>query len=164
MRKDITRLESIQRLATLYMLNYTDCTYIERLNQTNLLPLSYLREIYDLVLFYNMLHDRLNIDKNRYFNFSNELRLGRSAGKDSGIIIPFYKTEHGKAFYTCRVVHLWNKLPSNIRDTLPPEIRTSKPTIFMRLLFNYYRDKLQETFNVERVCTWVSACSCPECR
>ena len=102
-KADIVRLESIQRQASLYMVQNTDLDYISRLNQCNLLPLSYLREIYDLITFHNMMYDKLSIDISRYFMFDNDLRRGRSADKNFGIIKqniehsrvnPFTRTEY----------------------------------------------------------------------
>ena len=61
--KDILLLERVQRHDTRYILNnYSDFSYAERCIKLSILPLCFLREIIDLLLFFKYL--------NRYVDFN----------------------------------------------------------------------------------------------
>lgn len=162
-KSEIMYLESVQRQATKFMVNYEiGVSYVERLQRTNLLPLSYLREIHDLVLFYNLYNQRLNVNLDRYFLIHIGHRRGRR-GQNKGILPRLYKTEKSKSFYTSRVLAVWSSLPDNIKNTVPPLNATAKPLAFKRQLYKLYFSNLVR-FDVGNVCTWVSVCQCSNCR
>ena len=66
-KKDIVYVESVQRQATLFMTNYWELSFVDRLMETNLLPLLYMREIMDVLLFYNIIQRRIGVDIDRYY-------------------------------------------------------------------------------------------------
>ena len=66
-KNEILCLESVQRQATCFILNYRDLNYLERLVELNILPLTYIREIQDLMLTYDIIHSRINVDMDRWF-------------------------------------------------------------------------------------------------
>jgi hypothetical protein len=141
-KRDIIRLESVQRQATAYLLNNTDLSYVNRLEQCSLLPLSYMREVYDLILFYNMYHDRLAVDFGRYFTVDHTLRRGRSAHSTTGVIARRFRTERCRSFFTNRVLWLWESLPEPVRNIPPPVSVKSKPISYKNALMEFYTNKL----------------------
>ena len=85
-------------------------SYTERLDLVNLL------EIYDIVLFYNLYHNRLNVNIEQYFTLEPEtIRRGRSASNTVNFVQRKYYTEPCGSFFNNRVLHLWNLLPQNIK-------------------------------------------------
>ena len=81
----VVRMESIQRAATRSILNYGDLDYRHRCEKLNILPLSYRREIADLVLFYKFINVYKWFPKDNYVTFydqSNRLRINICDGFD----------------------------------------------------------------------------------
>ena len=83
---DIRRIESVQRSMTRYILGYPESrTYRERCIDLNILPLSYRREIIDLVFLFKCIHGIYDVNFDDNFNFvSTQSRL-RSA--DHGTLL-----------------------------------------------------------------------------
>ena len=94
------------------------------------------------------------------FMFDNDTRKGRSADKNFGIIKYKCRTEHGKSFYNNRVLGIWETIPDNIKSIQAPVGATVKSNVFRNRLHSHYRLKLNNVFNIDSVCTWVSNCQC----
>ena len=122
------------------------------------------REISDLVLFYNLIHGRLNVDLDRYFLLHTDYRRGRSSDLTRRFHVIKSRTEQSIHYYTRRVIPLWNNLPDTLRAINPPINVTTKPQSFRRALLEPYVNKTRSDFDVENTCTWVSHCRCCLCR
>jgi hypothetical protein len=164
LKRDLAMLESIQRQATMYMVKYTDIDYIGRLDATNLLPLAYIREINDILLFYSMMYDRTSINLGRYFTFNDDVRRGRSKVNNYNIVLSRFNTRHCSHGFTNRVIHLWDSLTPALKQIEPSGDTSTEMTMFKRNLIMHYSSKLKNNFDVEDICTWVSWCDCPSCR
>ena len=64
--KELTKLESVQRGMTRFVTKFDGRSYQYRCIDLNLLPLSFRREISDLVSFYKCLHDKIKIPIENY--------------------------------------------------------------------------------------------------
>ena len=72
----------MQRHATEYILNnYSDMSYAERCIKLSILPLCFRREIIDLMLFYQNLHNYVYCDFSSYFELVVSLHSLRSYNK-----------------------------------------------------------------------------------
>ena len=69
----IKLIEGVQRRATRLLL--PNLTYNERLQQLNLLPLVYRREVKDITTFYKLKCGLYNYSVERYFDFCSDKRL-----------------------------------------------------------------------------------------
>ena len=69
----IKLIEGVQRHATRLLL--PNLTYNERLQQLNLLPLVYQREVKDITTFYKLKCGYYNYSVERYFDFCSDKRL-----------------------------------------------------------------------------------------
>jgi hypothetical protein len=145
-------------------MGYNGMEYVNRLLYLNLLPLTYVREISDMILMYNIINNRLDVNIDRYFIKADNIRRGRSITAGINLKQYRYKTEQGKHFYNNRAIVLWNHLPDYIRGILPPAKRSSKPTRFKIELHKFYMDKLTNEFDVHSLCTWQTYCDCNICR
>ena len=159
--KNIKIIESIQRRATKYILNISypiNIPYISRLAQTNLMPLSYRREILDL----NFIHQGINGKFGMVFTNMFPYRLYRRATRLSGeknMLKPSYATtETYRQYFSQRANVIWNRLPSNIRAI--PYDEDSK--FFKNMLVTHYTLKLYNTFDVVDMCTWFGFCRCQQ--
>ena len=137
---------------------------MERLLELKMLPLSYLREVYDITLFYDMLHNRLNIDMNRYFLTNIQVRRGRSNNENVAIVPRLYRTESRRSFYTNHVLKIWYNLPKDIRNIIPPVDVSRKPRQFKNSLNRFYFNRLTLIYDINNVCTWTHVCNCINCR
>ncbi len=151
------QVESIQRQATKYILNYpADKSYKERLMELNILPLCYRREMSDLVFYFKSKVHEYRINTNQYCPPAPIHHRLRSATQEQMLQIPRCRTKNFKRTYFNRIVHLWNCLPVELK-------LCSSTTSFKYNLKLHYRDKLRNIFSVEDTCTWTMACSCDTC-
>lgn len=154
---DIKRIESVQRSMTRYILGYPESlTYRERCIDLNLMPLSYRREISDLVFLFKCMHDVYDVNFNDNFNFVTTQSRLRSA--DNGILLRgnLVSTECFKHSYFNRVTRMWNRLPRNMRDC-------EDLNVFKDGVSNFYFNKLLTEYDIDNSCTWSSTCRCQLC-
>jgi hypothetical protein len=164
-KKQLCKLESLQRRATKYILNNYSIGYKERLIQCNLLPLTLRRQYLDCVFIYNSIND-LNVFKILNFvDFTGDsVHVTRQANAQDDLMFKPIRTRHelyGR-YLTRRIVSLWNNIPYYIRSLeLTDMYRNStfkKET--RHWLWKYFIDN----FANDNVCTWVVACNCYQCR
>ena len=89
-------------------------SYKDRCEQCDLIPLSYLREQYDLIFLYNYLHDKFSLVEESLFKVDIRCRQTRLADAHLLLHIPRVHTNVMTEWYTIRVCYLWNKLCNNI--------------------------------------------------
>lgn len=153
-------LEMVQRQATRYMLKYIDIPYMERIKFLDLLPLTFVREIHGLMLFYNVIHSRMKVDIHEICNFQvMERRRGRSQQQAHYFNPTRANTMKYENFYSNKIIHIWNSLPNFIKDIDPPVNIKSKTTRFKNALLTFYYNKLDK-FDALNTCTWVTICNC----
>ena len=109
----IKLIEGVQRRATRLLL--PNLTYNERLQQLNLLPLVYQREIKDITTFYKLKFGYYNYSAERYFDFCSDKRL-RSYSSNK-LKINKVRTELLKGTFFNRLPYLWNNLPDKLRTS-----------------------------------------------
>lgn len=163
LHKDIISLESIQRRATKYMCDYVNMNYVERLKMTRLLPLTCTRECNDLILYYNIVHGRLNVNPDRWF-LKNNFRRCERLNKNNVFLPVRMKTVHCEYFYHHRILKMWRKLPNYIKDIAPPLNTNTKPLSFKLSLHKWYQNRVSLLFDINNVCTWSLYCHCHRCR
>lgn len=153
MKNEILLIENVQRSMTRFILGEHDLSYSERCQTLELLPLSYRREIADLIFCFKCLNGFIDVD------FSDELCVltpnSFLRSSQNGLLLKENRTrtEHFKSMYFNRLPHLWNILPSDVRgcDTL---------SSFKFKLFNHYLTRLQSSYDVFNSCSWTSICRC----
>ena len=130
-----------------------------------MLPLTYVREIHDLTMFYNILHNRIKVNMDEICNVLVDpmRRRGRTGN------IPFYfesnitKNWKYRQFFSNKIIPLWNSLPNQIKQIMPPGSVRAKSVSFIKSLKQLYVNKLQ-SFDVYNTCTWVTICHCNRCK
>ena len=70
--------------------------------------------------------------------------------------LPF-RTESAGAFYSHRIVCIWNSLTAHIRTI---QCQNSTIQLFKRAVYKYYLDKLSTCFDPDNACTWAVGCTC----
>ena len=164
-KKEMIMLEQVQRQATRYIVNYIDISYVDRLLMCNLLPLCFVREIFDISLFFNLIHNRLDVDLDRYFIMRiHPPRTRRDDENRTNMIHRILRTESAISFYTNRILYIWNSLPDIIRLINPPPRLSQKPFAFKKMLTDFYKEQTVQIFDVHNQCTWTIKCRCSNCR
>ena len=136
---------------TRYIIDTNEMSYVDRCSNLNILPLSFRREISDLVFLFKCTNNLVDV------NFNSEISInscpnGRRSANGVLLNLNLVKTETFMASYFNRIVHMWNILPPNIRNT-------DSLISFKKCLIAHYTDKLY-SFNVDHLCTWTSTCRC----
>ena len=151
----IKALESVQRSMTKYITGHVDLSYVERCKLLGLLPLSFRREIMDLVFIYKYFNGALDVDLSNIVQFYRCLPSLRSSSQGMRLKPNLAKTETFINSYFNRIVTLWN--------CLPVELRSSNNILsFRKSLENLYTHKLFE-YNPENCCTCITTCRCHIC-
>ena len=153
--KDILLLENIQRRATKYILNDFNLDYKSRLVSLNLLPLSMVFELNDILFFLKSLRSpsaAFNILD--YVSFSNSSNTRSSSS---------HKLRHSRSsstlsshFYFRRLPRIWNRLP--VFDIYSQSL--SAVTIEIK---SYFWSQFIEHFNTNCTCSWHISCPCSNC-
>ena len=107
----INTLEAVQRKFTKRIPGLSDIAYSERLKILNLQSLEHRRLQFDLVTCFKIVHTHLCLEAKDFFTFSPN---NRSRGHPYRLIVPLVKSNIKKHFFSCRVVHPWNTLPSTL--------------------------------------------------
>ena len=147
-RRNFTLIEGVQRRVTRHILG-REKSYVERMAELNLLPLSFRREIADLTFL-----KRILISPGP--EVSNLVNFGVNRAGVTRMLLPRFLTETFAASYFVRVGGLWNSVPGGIRGINDPDA---------------FRDSLHEHYMARRgalndndYCTFVSICRCHDCR
>ena len=159
-KQNILLLEKVQRKATRYICNYNGMDYRARLLRTKLIPLTSRRETLDCQFAFKARAGTLG-ETIKSICSAKPARHNMRLDKDNTKIYQkLVNTETFSHFYSNRLPPIWNKLPEYIRGL----IYVPKSSKFKHALRKYYKKRLEETFDPENPCTWVTKCRCPTCR
>ena len=145
--KDLLCLESVQRLATKYILQDFTSSYTNRLKKLKPLPISYWFEIKDIMFFYKCKAGYYDLTVKDYstnhhirFSSTDSYRPNRC------------RTSSFRNLFFNRIVPLSNSLPEEIKSSL--SIQSPK-----LILYNHYTQKVNACFDVNRPRTWKTFCT-----
>jgi hypothetical protein len=119
-RKDIKTLERVQRNFTKRIPGLRYLPYAERIRRLKTTTLELRRIHLDLIFTYKLCHNKMRIDKSKFFIF----KTSQTRGHRLTIRKPKPNKIIRKSFYSSRIVDIWNSLPENI--ALAPNITTFK--------------------------------------
>ena len=162
-KQNLRHLESIQRRATQFITNMyyqSGATYQERLLASNLIPLSYRREILDCGFLHKARAGIMGQTIMELCDMRPIRHNYRLDPNDTLLRLLPVNTETYANYYTRRIVGIWNSLPTHTRSIQ----FTRNGTIFKNSLKKYYMNKVTNTFDPDRDCTWVTRCRCTTCR
>ncbi len=154
---DIKKLESVQRSMTRYILGYPEsATYRDRCVDLNILPLSYRREINDLLFLFRSMHGYYDVNVHQNLEFVSTNSRLRSGSEGTLLRNQLVSTDRFKYSFFNRVTRTWNGLPESLRNC----------TVFNTFkdgINQFYNDKLLNQYDVNSPCTWSSTCRCQLC-
>ena len=73
--------------------------------------LEHRRLIHDLILCFNIIHNRIAITQNDFFQLSDKTN---ARGHPFKLTVPLTRTNLRKYFFSSRVIQIWNSLHANI--------------------------------------------------
>ena len=118
-RKDIDKLERVQRRITKMIPRLRNLSYEERLKELNLFSLSKRRMRGDLIEVFKIFKGFDNIRAEDYFAI-DQTNLTRRHNSFK-IIGKRFSSNEAKHFFFNRVVNVWNSLPSDVVDSVTVE-------------------------------------------
>ena len=148
LKKDIMRLEKVQRRATKLIPSLHNLSYSERLVKLGLPTLTYRRDRQDLVQVFNI----LNSDPTTHlFTLDTDHRL-----RNNGRYIK--KTEHyngmiRQKFFTQRIINVWNKLPSYVVNAR--SLNTFKSSLNS---IDWHQKKFNVDLSISHLTVWNMSC------
>ena len=110
MRKDIDRIEGIQRFYTRKITGMGSLDYPARLLALHIQPLEVRRLHYDLIEAYKIIHGLSSLSFEAFFTWAPF----RGRGHSKKLSLPKPKLDARKYFFSVRVVHVWNSLPEHV--------------------------------------------------
>ena len=114
---NISRIESIQRRATKFILK-SDDEYLVRLRELRLLSLEDRRFIADVVFFYKMVNNHVRLTLDSRVRFSRDVERGYALRSldTPNLLTSLSRTNSFKLGFMKRIVGEWNSLPLDIRE------------------------------------------------
>ena len=110
-RKDIERLEKVQRRATKLIPGLRNKPYEERLKELKLFSLEKRRLRGDLIEVFKILNKMVNVEADNLFHMQTDTRTRNNGWKLKG---KRFNTDIGKYWFTNRVIEHWNRLPPSV--------------------------------------------------
>lgn len=162
----VNTLEAVQRKATNYILNNPKrpspqhVEYKERLLICGLLPLTYRREIADIIFLVLSIQNKIHFKIFNYIEPSGGRAGTRLAHRGLDFKVPVYKRKVSSQFYIYRAVKTWNVLPVDVRTKLLNAVNKNS---IKNILLKLYKQKLSDHFDTDNTCTWVVTCQCGRC-
>ena len=144
------KAEKIQRLATRWILRVKpgEVSYKERLQQLDMLPLVYDREIKDPVFFFKAVNGYIDMNISNFVHFVSHGRT-RRALSNKYLETPLCKTYTYSSSYFNRITKLWNST-----CTLTEPSSFTSPSSFRMYLKRTYKHILETVFDSDMTCTW----------
>ena len=126
--KDIQSIENIQRFFTRKVLYKFDLEYKQRLSVLNLESLEYRRLKTDLVMYYKIIHNLIDLNCEDFFKFS---RHSLTRSHNLTLTKPICKTNLYLNSFSNRLINVWNKLPIDVVNapSLPSFVNSIKKLI-----------------------------------
>ena len=164
----IKYVESLQRKATNIITNNprrgnpNHLDYKTRLQICNLLPLTFRREMNDLILFLKSLNASNGYNCSKYVKFQVATTGVRTRNQTRGLTIKIPPNRYAASaqFYPVRISKLWNSLPIKLRQKL---IGLDDKDKIKQVLYPFYKQKFTSTFDSDNICTWLQVCLCAKC-
>jgi hypothetical protein len=152
------RVEKVQRRATRWitMTKRGELSYRERLLALDLLPLTYDREVRDLVYFFKSLFNYIDINIDNYVSFVSHGRTRLSHTSRYILQSKLCKTNTFQSSYYNRVVKIWN----TVCQEVSPDI-FHNPNSFKHYLKRRYYTLISNVYDVDMACTWSLTRDCP---
>ena len=131
-----------------------EMSYKDRLLALNLLPLTFDRELKDLIFFYKCLNNLTDLNVKDFVSFACHCRTRLSSSYN--LKTPLCKTSTYQSSYFNRIVKLWNYI---CKLSTPSNFSTLDS--FKNFVMSHLMHLLRTSFDTDYICTWTMIRSCP---
>ena len=114
LKKDITKIEKVQRRATRQVKSLQHLSYEDRLKYLNLPSLNYRRHRCDMIQIFKMVHGLDELDPSHFFEIVSE---SRTRGHKYKIAKKKFNSKLRFCSFSQRVITEWNSLPSYVVES-----------------------------------------------
>ena len=111
LRKDVIKLEKVQRRATKLIPSLRNKSYEDRLRELNLYSLEKRRVRGDMIEVWKIMKGKENVDRASLFTLDTN---GVTRNNGYKIVGKRFSLDITRNFFTYRVVEEWNKLPAEV--------------------------------------------------
>ena len=132
-KKNVTRIENVQRHFTKCVVGHGDLGYEDRLKSLNLPSLEFRRLRGDLIEAFKILQHIYDVKTTQTLFSLTDVTLTR--GHNLKLTKNFVRTSGYQHFFTNRVVNLWNSLPQET-------VSVGTVNAFQNGLDRYFKDKM----------------------
>lgn len=139
-RKDIDKLERVQRRVTKMIPRLKNKPYEERLRELNLFSLSSRRMRGDLIEVFKMFHGLDNVNINDYLNVNRSNNTRTNGFKLTG---KRFQSNEAKHYFFNRIVNVWNSLPAQV-------VNSESLAQFKKKLDEHVKSGAQLTYFISR--------------
>ena len=122
-----------------------EMSYKDRLLALNLLPLTFERELKDIIFFYKCLNNLTDLNVKNFVSFACH---GRTRLSSSYSLAPLCKTSTYHSSYFNRIVKLWNYICK-----LSPPSNLSTLDSFKNFVMSHLMHLLRTSFDADYICT-----------
>ena len=122
-----------------------EMSYKDRLLALNLLPLTFERELKDIIFFYKCLNNLTDLNIKNFVSFACH---GRTRLSSSYSLAPLCKTSTYQSSYFNRIVKLWNYICK-----LSPPSNLSTLDSFKNFVMSHLMHLLRTSFDADYICT-----------
>ena len=131
LRKDVEKVEKIQRRFTKMIRGTEGLSYEERLQSLGMITMEMRFHRNDLIMVYKILNGKIDVDPGIFFKLSENRQLRGHPWKLEKTRVNMSRTSHS---FSKRIVNDWNALPENV--VLAPSIETFKERLHRTQLLN----------------------------
>ena len=149
-------LEKFQKKAVKWKIGSTN--YTDSLVMLNILPICYQIIFTDCLLFFKLLHNCYDFDINDYVTVS-ESRPGNRSSQRMVFSVPLTRKFCSIGSFFQRTIHSVNSVLAKVDINSTTTVSQTKT-----LPFNFLKQQLQSTFNLNNPCTFFIKCRCNTCR
>ena len=143
-------LENFQKKAVKWIIGSTN--YTDSLVMLNILPICYQIIFTDCLLFFKLLHNCYDFDINEYVTVS-ESRPGNRSSQRMVLSVPLTRKFCSLGSFFQRTIHIVNSVLAKVDINSTTTVSQTKT-----LLFNFLKQQLQSTFNLNNPCTFFIKC------
>ena len=129
LRKDIIKLEKVQRRATKLIPSLRNKSYEDRLVDLKLFSLEKRRVRGDMIEVWKIITEKENLNRNDFFEIEHN---GITRNNGCKIVGKRFQTDIAGNWFTHRVVNEWNSLPQNV-------VNSATLVTFKKRLDEHYR-------------------------
>lgn len=154
----IRNAERTQRRATKIILGLPfscDVDYTTRLETLRLLPICYWHEYLDMVYFFKITHELVNIHPSLRPTTRTSRPTRSSTSNSPKYVVPKCRTVTFQRSYIIRATRVWNNLVDELK------LDTDSLSSFKSIMFKYYISSLHTCYNVDDPRSYKTIC--PKC-